>query len=275
MRVRRRLKVTDLFAYGLPLVPGLYGLKCILMLNGTLTVGSQRVMSSFYLRHVDGVPAALAGLGYLALALGAALSFGDPPPETRKWLWRVLRGILRWGSLVGFWWSWERACQLIGVSGPWPTFRSPEAFDALRLVGMLFGIIGVLCFLWAMFYREAVKRELLEQGCTPLHIWWRPLAYWVPYWDLGYGFRVVYMDPAGIVHKAYCWCAWLLSEDSPRWGSRQVEWLRDQTVPRPPPPEPEVFVDNEILRPKLAQKADSGERRSLLLGDLDSESDQQ
>ncbi|PYJ01461.1 MAG: hypothetical protein DME25_18080, partial [Verrucomicrobia bacterium] len=199
----------------------------------------------------------------------------DPPPETRKWLWRVLRWVARWGSFVGFWWSWERASQLIGDSAPWPSIRLPEDFNFLLTIGMCFGIIGVLCFLGAMFYREAVKRELREHGCIPLHIWWRPAAYWGPHLRWGYAFRVIYLDPAGLRHKAYCWCMRLLSQEYPQWGSRCVEWLRDETVPRLPPVEPEVFVDNEILRPKLAQRADSGEGRSLLLGDLDSESDQQ
>lgn len=87
------------------------------------------------------------------------------------------------------------------------------------------GIVFLLLFLNAMFRREAVKRDLHERGCQPLHIWWRPLAYWA----IGYRstpFRVIYRDADARLHKAYC-CVTTRLSDSP-FGSRRVEWLKDE-----------------------------------------------
>ncbi len=87
------------------------------------------------------------------------------------------------------------------------------------------GIVLILWFLCAMFAREAVKRELLERGCTPLHIWWRPLAYWATRYR-SIPFRVVYRDVEDRLHKAYC-CVYTALMDSP-FGPRRVEWIKDE-----------------------------------------------
>jgi len=87
------------------------------------------------------------------------------------------------------------------------------------------GIVLLLLFLNAMFRREAVKRDLHERGCQPLHIWWRPLAYWATGWWRT-PFRVIYLDVEGRRHKAYC-CVYKDLMDSPL-GPRRVEWIQDE-----------------------------------------------
>lgn len=246
--------------YALPLVIFLYGLKCILALHGTLTVGSSTVMRSFHLVTVHGTAALLTGLGYISIAIFAALCTGDPPPENRHWSLRVLRGVARWGGLVGMFWFWQRACQLIGRGTPWPDFQSPESLLMLRLFGMCFGIIALLAFLWAIFQREAVKRELFENGCIPVHIWWRPAAYWAPFLPGAVGFRVVYRDPARSVHKAYC-AVYRSYRYSPNWGSRRVTWLRDEAVEKAMT-ESWVVVDDVPVHTKL--KSPSADPNNLL-----------
>jgi hypothetical protein len=236
--------------YALPLLLVFYGLKCILTLHGTLTVGSTRIMRSFHFVTVHGTAAVLTGLGYISLALFAALSMGDPPPERRHWFWRILRGVARWGGLIGMFWLWVRAGQLVGASTSWPDFRSPEILLMLRLLGMCFGSIAVLAFLWAMFQREAVKRELSENGCIPVHIWWRPAAYWAPFLPSDTAFRVIYHDGTGALHKAYC-AVYRSYRDSPNWGSRRVTWLRDEVAEKAPTSESWVVVDDVPVRAKL------------------------
>lgn len=126
--------------------------------------------------------------------------------------------------------------------------------DDLRvylLIATTLGIFVVLWFLAAMFRREAVKRDLHQRGCKPIHVWWSPLAYWVPFgWDM-IGFRVVYSDASGFVHKAYCYVSrnWLAPVLSAR---RMVTWLKDEITGQLPAPE--VWVDSEIIRPKLKEQ---------------------
>jgi hypothetical protein len=94
-----------------------------------------------------------------------------------------------------------------------------------------FVIIAVLVFLVAMYQREKVKSDLLENDCAPLHIWWCPAAYWAPTASLfdATPFRVIYRDADGVVHKAYC-CTHRSFVENPRWGSRTVRWLADTAV---------------------------------------------
>jgi hypothetical protein len=240
-----------MLVYGLPLLVSLYGLKCVVLLRGSLPFGNRLMGHRFSFVPVHGAAAVLAGISYIALALFSTLSTGDPPPEHRKWFWRALRGLVRWGSLVAMFWFWGKASQLVQPSSPWPSLRLPEDFTVLGLLSTCLGIVAVLCFLSAMFQREAVKRELREQVCTPLHIWWRPAAYWVP-WRLATGFRVIFRDPAGALHRAYCYTYPSLSE-SPFWGSRRVRWLVDTIQHRSAANESWVWADDEIVRPKLEE----------------------
>lgn len=90
------------------------------------------------------------------------------------------------------------------------------------------GIILLLWFFGAMFRREAVKRELHERDCQPLHIWWCPFAYWAPchpYSNIT-PFRVIYRDTEEQLHKAYCYVYQDLF-GSP-FGPRRVEWIKDE-----------------------------------------------
>lgn len=147
-------------------------------------------------------------------------------------------------------WFWVRAGQLIGVSPSWPDSHSPEIPLMLRLLGVCFGIVAVLAFLWAIFQREAVKRVLFENGCIPVHIWWRPVAYWAPFLPSATAFRVIYRDAAGLLHKAYC-AAYRSYRDSPNWGSRRVRWLRDEVIETAPKTESWAVVDDVPVRARL------------------------
>lgn len=93
------------------------------------------------------------------------------------------------------------------------------------LLAAVAGIFLLLWFLDAMYRREAVKRNLRERGCQPLHIRWRPFAYWATGWWRT-PFRVVYHDTEGRLHKAYC-CVYKDLTGSP-YGPRRVEWLQDE-----------------------------------------------
>src|ERR1017187_6218934 len=78
----------------------LYGLKCVVALHGKMLLSVRgAVYSSFHLVPVSGTVAATVGLVYVGLALFVYLSDGSPPSENRVWLWRLGRGLLRWGSL--------------------------------------------------------------------------------------------------------------------------------------------------------------------------------
>jgi len=83
----------------LPFLLVLYGLKCIATLQGQLTEPARNVMGSFFLAPVKGAAAVITGLGDISLGLFGYLSGGSPPGNNRSWLWRILRGVIRWGSL--------------------------------------------------------------------------------------------------------------------------------------------------------------------------------
>jgi hypothetical protein len=92
---------------------GLYGLKCIAFMHGRIPVHEAYTSRfSFHLAPVSGVAAALAGLGYIGLALFATLSCGPPPSEDRSWLWRMGRGFLRWGSLIIGFLAWQKVYKM-------------------------------------------------------------------------------------------------------------------------------------------------------------------
>jgi hypothetical protein len=103
----------------LPLLLALYGLKCILTLSGSLTEPYYHQLvrrRSFYFAPVTGMAAVMAGLGDIALALFGYLSCG-PAKEGSSWLWRIVRQVIRWGSLAATYFLWHRSHELrIGMS---------------------------------------------------------------------------------------------------------------------------------------------------------------
>jgi hypothetical protein len=249
LRPRRGTPVILLLVYALPLLLCLYGLKCVVAQEGRLPVRGRFVSRyAFHLRTVQGNAATFAGLGYICLGVFAALSVGNPPPAGRKWFWRTARGIARWGSLVAGFWAWQKVYESIGMGSPWPTLNTADDFQALLLVLPCFGIVFVLCFLSAMYQREAVKRELKENGCVPRHIWWQPAAYWNTGCRAA-AFRVTYLDPIGALHQAHCYVSRPWSDSI--WAPRQVRWLQDEIIRERASPESCVFVDPEIVRRRL------------------------
>ncbi len=105
----RRPAVIGILVNALPLALLLYGLKCALTQNGRLPLPSRWVMRSFTLHQVQGKPAVLAGLAYIAMGAFVYLSGGNPPDLRRSMLWRMLRALVRWGSLVAAIWLMEKA----------------------------------------------------------------------------------------------------------------------------------------------------------------------
>lgn len=120
MKFGRRQEVRQilifLLANALPLLLVLYGLKCIIMLSGELAappdVTRYHIIGSFRLLPVRGASAVMAGLGDILFGLFGYLSCGWPPNEDRSWIWRLMRGMLRWGSVLSAFWFWYRAGKL-------------------------------------------------------------------------------------------------------------------------------------------------------------------
>ena len=88
------------------------------------------------------------------------------------------------------------------------------------LISAALGIFVVLLLLDLALRREWVKQNLPHTCIKSVSIRWAPFAPgWGVYWRPG--FRVIYIDGAGRVHKAYC---------RPRnitWRSPLV-WVRDE-----------------------------------------------
>ncbi|HWF20420.1 MAG TPA: hypothetical protein VG754_14205 [Verrucomicrobiae bacterium] len=254
----------QLIANALDLFLMLYGLKCILFQHGKMLLAVRgRVHTSLHLAPMSGTLAAIVGLQYAAFGLFIFLWDGSPPPENRGWLWRIGRGLLRWGSLA---------------LALWCFFEMPDhdpeflfQYNILWLIVFIAGFFGLQSFLIAMYAREQVKRELNAMQCRPMHILWRPLPYWLsPFWFLPpTGFRVIYCDPSGSIHKGYCY-VYRSFRENPQWGNRRVRWLTD-TVTRELP-STEVYVDSEIIRPKL-KKWDASTEADNLLENPDEPSD--
>ncbi|MEY2427165.1 MAG: hypothetical protein QOJ40_50 [Verrucomicrobiota bacterium] len=258
-RKRSRLELLALLVCALPF---LYGLKCIVTLHAKMPF-PQKWTYGFPVMPVEGMPAVWTGLGWIALGLFANLSAGQPPSEIRSWFWRILRGSVRWGSLAGAWLCWDKGNAL--MNNPlWPKFPLVQEILTFVPLGAIIGIVGLLCFLFAMFRREAVRRELHEHLCQPLRIWWQPWAYWAPGHRFSgtTPFRVVYRDRAGLVHRAYCYVDRSLFGSV--FGPRQVHWLTDEIVYKNPSLEPTVWVDVEPRRPKLKRWDSTAESRNLL-----------
>ncbi len=102
--------------------------------------------------------------------------------------------------------------------------QMPPDLKVWFLVSAALAMFASFFFLGAMFAREAVKRDLLERNFEPLHIAWRPFAYWAIFWSTP--FRVTYRDEDKRLHKAYC-CVYYVSGDSP-FGTRRVRWMQDE-----------------------------------------------
>ena len=102
--------------------------------------------------------------------------------------------------------------------------QMPVDLKIYLLIAASLALVALLVFLGAMLAREAVKRDLQEQGFEPLHVQWRPFAYWAIFWSTP--FRVVYHDADRRLHKAYC-CVYYVLADSP-FGARRVRWIKDE-----------------------------------------------
>ncbi|MGO8764679.1 MAG: hypothetical protein ACLQSR_06035 [Limisphaerales bacterium] len=177
---------------------------------------------------VNEIVAVIVGLAYLGMGLFLYLSDGPPPGDSRLWLWRFWRAMLRWGGLAVALLFYLRADKMI-------TGRSLDLTDLpvallVKIVVFIMAFFILLSFLAAMYQREQVKAELYNRGCAPLRIWWRPAAYWMcRYWFIWWfptGFRVIYSDPEGMIHKGYCFVYRSFLQDW-QWGNRRVQWLTD------------------------------------------------
>lgn len=83
----------------LAVVHALYGLKCIALRRGMALAPAPDVEDSFVFRPVLGTAAVAAGLAYAGLGVFVYLSANPPPPSLGR-CGRVIRGVVRWGSLV-------------------------------------------------------------------------------------------------------------------------------------------------------------------------------
>jgi hypothetical protein len=90
------------------------------------------------------------------------------------------------------------------------------------LISAALGIFVILLLLDLALRREWVKQNLPHTCIKSISIRWAPFAPgWGVYWRPG--FRVIYIDGAGRVHKAYC---------RPRnitWRCPLV-WVRDELI---------------------------------------------
>jgi hypothetical protein len=101
-----------------------------------------------------------------------------------------------------------------------PPFDLVWPFVAIAL------ILLALQSLWLVFLREAVKADLYERTFRPVSIRWIPFCPTSPEYPLGgTGFRVVYEDWEGRVHKAGC-----IVRQHWQYGRRIVVWTRDDVV---------------------------------------------
>ena len=242
----------------------LYGLKCLVFLRGKMLISVQGVVySSSHLVAVGETVAATVGLAYIGFGLFLYLSDGHPPGESYSWLRQIGRALLRWGSLAVAIVCYLQAAKI--VTGVRLDLAGLPLELLIKTAGFIAGLITLLSFLSAMFQREQVKQELFNRGCAPLHIWWRPAAYWMcRYWFTWWyptGFRVIYSDPSGLIHKGYCFVYRSFLQDW-QWGNRRVQWLADTVTC--PSATTEVWADIEIILPKLPEKESSDEASDLL-----------
>jgi hypothetical protein len=105
----------------------------------------------------------------------------------------------------------------------------PEVLIAIA-ISFIVGIIALQIFLFAMFYREQVKKDLSAKVCQPIHIRWQPFQFWArPYHYDSTKFKVTFSDPFGSVHEASCVVYRPLLEN-PISGSFRVDWLTDTVI---------------------------------------------
>jgi hypothetical protein len=235
----------------------LYGLKCIISLHGKMLITSMgAVYHHNHLVPVSDFVSVMIGLSYLCGGLFLDLSYGRPPNENRAWLWKFCRSLTRSGCLLLTIAFWHQAHLLSENAGEkffdfLPSIANSEDRRALLLISITIGIILLLGLLIAIFIREQVKKTLWANGCKSIHIWWCPLAYWVPWVTYmgAIGFRTIYSDTTGFIHKGYCIVYRSFHENS-QWGNFAVKWLTDTVTSQLP--SPEVWADSEIIRPKLS-----------------------
>lgn len=178
-----------------------YGLKCIVTLQGKMLLGVRGALrGTLHVVPVDGTAASTVGWLYVGFGLFVYLSDGSPPAEDRAWPWRLGRGLARWGSLALALICFVEAENR--VSGRSVSLDGIAPHLLMKMGVFIAGFIALSFYLSAMFQREQVKRELADRGCQARRIWWLPAAYWVPwasFWGAT-GFRVSYADPVGVIH---------------------------------------------------------------------------
>ena len=126
-------------------------------------------------------------------------------------------------------------------------------------IGFIFGFVALQIFLFALFYREQVKKDLRAKAYRPIHIRWRLSLLEGPNRYGSTRFSVVYSDWYGLIHTASC-IVYRPPLENPFWGSLCVKWLTDTVTGRETP---EVQVESEIIRPKLKTWDDSSAAKDL------------
>jgi hypothetical protein len=108
-RIKQRLCL--IFLNSLWLLPLIYGIKCLVTLNGKYpkpkrTPGSKSHWPT--LAPVEGDAAVWAGLGFIALAVFiCSLVFFEFDPDEPIWPWVLV--FIRWGSLIAALCFWLKA----------------------------------------------------------------------------------------------------------------------------------------------------------------------
>ncbi|MGC9940932.1 MAG: hypothetical protein ABSE48_03810 [Verrucomicrobiota bacterium] len=205
----------------------IYGLTCIATLHGKMLMPVRSaVYSSLHLVPVAGALASTVGWEYVGFGLFIYYSDGNAPGENRMWIWHFGRGLIRWVSLAVAFLCFVKAQSQAAGTGLYLAGFAP--YLLAKILAFIAGLVALFSFCFAMFQREGVMQELNERGCQPLRIWWIPAAYWVPWASFLWatGFRVVYSDPAGVIHRGYCIVYRSFLKDQ-RWGNRRVRWLKD------------------------------------------------
>ena len=94
---------------------------------------------------------------------------------------------------------------------------SHEQFIAARNLALIPCIVAALCSLLIVLCREWAKRDLRERICRPISVRWSFLSST----RLRCGFKVVYCDFRGQIHRASCWT---------RYHYKEVRWVDDRIV---------------------------------------------
>jgi hypothetical protein len=94
---------------------------------------------------------------------------------------------------------------------------SAEEFTVWRNIAMIVIILVVLQWMWVTLCLESVKNDLRRRICVPIEVRWRPFD---PI-RLSCGFKVIYSDWRGRIHRTNCRTFWL---------SRLVRWRDDEII---------------------------------------------